>query len=76
MAISQLQEAKGIDAVADRFKYLLTTLDGATPESKVQNLVLQKAKLIALDIRESLVKQAFDNLRSYFEGDLVSSEQL
>lgn len=69
-------EAAGIDRVLDRYNQIVSVTPGTTPAEKVRLLTIQNAIKITLEVREALLKQAFDNLRLYFEDAPVSSEQV
>ena len=69
-------EAAGIDRVLDRYNQIIRATQGDTPSEKVRRLIAQNAIQLTMEIREAVLKQAYSNLISYFEGDPVSSEQL
>ena len=68
-------EAAGIDRVLDRYNQIIRATQGDTPSEKVRRLIAQNAIQLTMEIREAVLKQAYGNLQSYFEGDPVSSEQ-
>ena len=67
-------EAAGIDRVLDRYNQIVRVTDGEKPAEKVRLLIAKNAIQLTLEIREAVLKQAYSNLISYFEGDPVSSE--
>ena len=67
-------EAAGIDRVLDRYNQIIRATQGDTPTEKVRRLIAQNAIQLTLEIREAVLKQAYGNLKSYFESDPVSSE--
>lgn len=68
-------EAAGIDRVLDRYNQIIRVTEGSSPSEKVRRLVAQNAIQLTLEIREAVLKQAFENLKLYFEEVPVSSEQ-
>jgi hypothetical protein len=67
-------EAAGIDRVLDRYNQVIRATEGDKPTEKVRRLIAQNAIQLTLEIREAVLKQAYNNLRSYFEESPVSSE--
>ena len=76
-ALAQCSEAKGIDDVITRWNFQLQSLrsvENPTNAIKVNILMLESARKSTLETRESLLKQAYNNLKSYFGDEWVIAE--
>lgn len=68
-AIAQMREVDGIDTALHRLKILssnIERIEEKTTENKIDLITFQKGIRTVTEIRESLIKQAYDNLRLYF----------
>lgn len=66
LALQQCLEARGLDEALDRF--ITTSAHADRVGDKVEYLVMSKAAKVAEGMRDSLAKQAYDNLKLYFDG--------